>query len=70
MGGDGSGDSNFATSMGGDGSGDNNFATSTIVASLCSLVSVALKEEKENDKQRGINKDKEKNNCSWGPLGN
>jgi hypothetical protein len=45
--------------MGGDGNG-RNFVAITVVASLCSLVSVTQKEKKENDIQRGINKDKEK----------
>jgi hypothetical protein len=45
--------------MGGDGNGPN-FAAIIVVASLCSLVSVTQKENKENDIQRGINKDKEK----------
>jgi hypothetical protein len=45
--------------MGGDGSGS--FAATTAVASLSSIVSAAQKEEKENDRQRGTNRDKEKN---------
>jgi hypothetical protein len=56
--------------MGDNGSGNNNFATTNVV-SLCSLVSVAQKKEKENNKQIGTNKDKKKKkNCNWGPLGN
>ncbi len=55
--------------MGGDGNG-RNFAAITVVASLCSLVSVTQKEKKENDIQRGINKDKEKKIIVGGPLGN
>jgi hypothetical protein len=44
--------------MGGDGSGSN-FVAITILASLCSLVFVTQKEKKENDIQRGTNKDKD-----------
>jgi hypothetical protein len=46
--------------MGGDGSGSSSFATTIVVASLHSLVNIAQKKEKENDKQRGTNKDKKK----------
>lgn len=37
----------FCYSLGGDGSGDTNLATTTAIASLCSLVDIAQKEEKE-----------------------
>ncbi len=50
--------------MGGNGSCSSNFATTTIVASLRSLVSIAQKEKKQNNKQKGTNKDKEKINCN------
>ncbi len=46
--------------MGGNGSGGNNFAATTIVVSLHSLINAMQKEERENDKQKGINIDKEK----------
>jgi len=46
--------------LGGNDNGNGNFATITIVASLCSLVSTAQKEEKVNDKQRRTNIDKKK----------
>jgi hypothetical protein len=37
---------------------------------LRSLVSATQKEEKENDKQRGINNDQKQEKYSWGLLGN
>jgi hypothetical protein len=43
----------FATVWVAMGSGDSNFATSMTVTSLCSLVSVALKEEKETTNKEG-----------------
>jgi hypothetical protein len=46
--------------MGGDGSGSSSFTATTAVASLRSVDSAAQKEEKENDIQRGTNRDKEK----------
>jgi hypothetical protein len=46
--------------MGGNGNGSSNFAAITTITSLCSLVSAMQKEEKENDKQRGTNRDKKK----------
>ncbi len=46
--------------MGNNGSGNNNFAITNVVVSLCSLVSVAQKRRKENNKQIGTNKDKKK----------
>ncbi len=46
--------------MGGNGSGGSSFATTFVIASLHSLISVVQKEERENDKQKGPNKDKEK----------
>ncbi len=36
--------------MSGDGSGGDDFATTIIVASLCSLVSIARKEERKKDR--------------------
>jgi hypothetical protein len=50
----------FCYSLGGNGSGGNNFAATTIVVSLHSLINAMQKEERENDKQKGINIDKEK----------
>jgi hypothetical protein len=47
--------------LGVNGSGNNGFAAITIVASLCSLVNAMQKEERENEKKRGTNRDKEKN---------
>jgi len=38
--------------LGGDGSGGCSFAVTIAIASLCSLVSIAHKEERENDTQR------------------
>jgi hypothetical protein len=46
--------------LGGNGNGGNNFVATTIVASLHSLISVAQKKERKNDKQRGTNINKEK----------
>jgi hypothetical protein len=47
--------------LGGDGSGGSSFGATTAIASLRSLVSIAQKEERENDdRQRGTNRDKEK----------
>ncbi len=53
--------------MGDNGSGNNNFATTNVV-SLCSLVSVAQKKEKENNKQIGTNKDKKKKKLQLGAF--
>jgi hypothetical protein len=56
--------------LGGDGSGVSSIVATTIVASLGSLVSVAQKEERENNKQIRTNRNKKKKSCNWGPLGN
>jgi hypothetical protein len=56
--------------LGGDGSGSNNFVAIIVIVSLQSLVSVAQKEDRNNDKQRGINIVKIKKNCNWGPSRN
>ncbi len=42
--------------MGGNNSDGPNIVTTIIIVSLCSLVSVAQKEERDNNKQRGINR--------------
>jgi hypothetical protein len=41
------------------GNGNSSFTATILVTSLLSLVNVAQKEEKENNKQRGISRDKE-----------
>ncbi len=46
--------------MGGDGNGGNNFVATTAIASLRSLVNVAQKEERKDDKQKGQTKTKRK----------
>jgi hypothetical protein len=56
--------------MGDNGSGNNNFAIINVVVSLCSLVSIAQKRRKKNNKQIGTNKDPKKKHCNLGPLGN
>jgi hypothetical protein len=49
--------------LGGNGNGDNNFVVTIVVASLCSLVSVAQKEERERmiDKEGQIETKKKEN---------
>lgn len=54
--------------MGGNGSGDNNFVVNIVVASLHSLINVAQKEERKNDRQRRTNKDKEKKKLQLGAF--
>jgi hypothetical protein len=43
--------------LGGNDNGGSNFVAITIVVSLCSLVNIAQKEERVNDRQRGTNID-------------
>jgi hypothetical protein len=46
--------------LGGDGNGDSNFASTIVVVSLPSLVSATQKEKTKNIKQRRSNRDKNK----------
>jgi len=54
--------------MGGNGSGNSSFVAINVVVSLHSLVNIAWKEEKENEKQRGTNKNKEIFFGNWGTF--
>jgi hypothetical protein len=56
--------------LSGNGSGNNNFVATIAVASLHSLVIVAQKEERKNDRQRGTNINKEKKIVVGGPSRN